>query len=151
MNGDALTQRVGYLGQMLGLSLASAPLDEPLSAEQLAAARPSPHDPRSANALKIAREGWTLRDVLAHGVIDYHPTIVGPPVEVADHMQQWFEAGAADGFWICVDAHEDGLPPIVDEVVPILQERGLFHLDYEGSTLRDHLGVPAQYGPDPRI
>jgi hypothetical protein len=34
--------------------------------------------------------------------------------------------------------------------VPILQQRGLFHLDYEGKTLRDHLGVPAQYGIDQR-
>ncbi|MER5848104.1 hypothetical protein ABT126_13865 [Streptomyces sp. NPDC002012] len=35
--------------------------------------------------------------------------------------------------------------------MPILQERGLFHLDYEGRTLRDHLGVPDQYGLDPRL
>jgi FMN-dependent oxidoreductase (nitrilotriacetate monooxygenase family) len=151
MNGDALAQRAGYLGQMLGLSLVSAPLDAPISPGQLAAARPSPHDPRSKHALKIAREGWTLRDVLAHGVIDYHPTVVGPPVDLANHMQEWFEAGAADGFWLNVDAHEDGLPPIIDEVVPILQERGLFHRDYEGTTLRDHLGAPAQYGVDSRL
>lgn len=151
INGEALGQRAGYLGQMLGLSLTSAPLDEPLSPAQLAAARPSPYDPRSRHALKIAQEGWTLRDVLAHGVVDYHPTVSGPPVELADHMQEWFEAGAADGFWLNVDVFEDGLPPIVDEVVPILQERGLFHRDYAGSTLRQHLGAPAQYGRDPRL
>ena len=151
MSRDALAQRVGYLGQMLGLPLKPSQLDAPLNAEQLAAARPSPYDPRSNHALKIAREGWTLLDVLAHGVIDYHPTIVGPPVELADHMQEWFEAGAADGFWLNPDVYEDGLPPIVDEVVPILQERGLFHRDYEGTTLRDHLGAPAQYGLDDRV
>lgn len=151
MGGDALSRRVGYLGQMLGLQIEPAQLDAPLSAEQLTAARPSPYDPRSGYALRIAREGWTVRDVLAHGVIDYHPTVVGPPLEVADHMQGWFEAGAADGFWLCPDVFEDGLPPLVDEVVPILQDRGLFHRDYAGTTLRDHLGVPAQYGRDPRL
>ncbi len=150
MNGDWLEQLAGYLGELLGLSLAGASLDLPLSSHQLSSARPSPYDPRSGNALRIAREGWTLRDILAHGVIDYHPTVVGPPVDLADHMQEWFEAGAADGFWLCVDAYEDGLPPIVDEVVPILQKRGLFHSDYAGSTLRDHLSVPFQYGRDPR-
>ncbi|SMF38185.1 MULTISPECIES: NtaA/DmoA family FMN-dependent monooxygenase [unclassified Pseudomonas] len=144
-------QRVPYLGQMLGLSLDTARLDEPLSAEQLARAKPSLHDPRSAHALKIAREEWTLRDVLAHGVIDYHPVVVGPAAEAADHMQEWFEAGAVDGFWVSPDIYEDGIDAFVDGVVPILQERGLFHRNYEGTTLRDHLGAPAQYGIDQRV
>ncbi|MBD3739372.1 MAG: NtaA/DmoA family FMN-dependent monooxygenase [Stenotrophomonas sp.] len=151
LTGQTFPQRVVYLGQMLGLRLDSDQLDAPLTPEQLAAARPSPGDPRSANALKIAREGWSMRDVLAHGVIDYHPAIVGPAVEAADHMQEWFEAGAADGFWLSPDVFEDGIDAFVDGVVPILQERGLFHRDYEGTTLRDHLGAPTQYGLDPRI
>lgn len=144
-------QRAAYLGQMLGIRIDPARLDEPLSLEQLAKARPSPADPRSAYALKIAREGWSLRDVLAHGVIDYHPVIVGPAVEAADHMQQWFEAGVVDGFWMSPDVYENGVDAFVDGVVPILQHRGLFHRDYDGTTLRDHLGAPAQYGIDPRI
>jgi len=144
-------QRASYLGQMLGLHLDPAQLDEPLSSEQLAKARPSPRDPRSAHALKIAREGWTVCDVLAHGVIDYHPVIVGPAADAADHMQTWFEAGAVDGFWVSPDIYDDGIGAFVDGVVPILQDRGLFHRDYEGATLRDHLGAPAQYGIDPRV
>ncbi len=144
-------QRAAYLGQMLGLQLDPARLDEPLSTEQLARARPSPADPRSAHALKIAREGWSVRDVLAHGVIDYHPVIVGPAVEAADHMQKWFEAGAVDGFWVSPDIYDGGIDAFVDGVVPILQDRGLFHHEYEGATLRDHLGAPAQYGIDPRV
>lgn len=71
-------ERVAYLQQLLGVRLDPAGLDTPLSRKQLAAARPSSRDPRSAHALAIAREGWSLRDVLAHGVIDYHPAIVGP-------------------------------------------------------------------------
>lgn len=144
-------QRVAYLQRMLGIPLDYARLNEPLSNKQLVAARPSPYDPRSSNALKIAKEGWSLRDIIAHGVIDYHPVIVGPGIEAADHMQAWFEAGAADGFWISPDVNSDGIDAFVDEVVPILQKRGLFHRDYEGKTLREHLDAPEQYGIDARI
>lgn len=151
LTGRSFPDRVGYLQQMLGIRLDPSRLHEPIPEELLAVARPSPHDPRSASALRVAREGWTLSDVLAHGVIDFHPAIVGPPVEAADHMQEWFEAGACDGFWIAPDVYEDGVDALVDGVVPILQERGLFHLDYEGTTLREHLGAPAQYGIDPRV
>lgn len=143
--------RVAYLGSMLGLRLDVGQIDEPLTADQLDAARPSPGDPRSPRALEVAREGWTIRDVLAHGVIDYHPTPVGPASVTADHMQEWFEAGACDGFWVSIDVYEDGIDTFVDQVVPLLQERGLYHHDYEGPTLRDHLGVPHQYGTDPRL
>lgn len=151
LSGRTFRQRASYLGRMLGLHLDPVTLDAPLSQRQLSSARPSPGDPRSVHALEIAREGWTVRDVLAHGVIDYHPVIVGPAVEAADHMQEWFEADAVDGFWVSPDVYEDGIDAFVDGVVPILQGRGLFHREYEGFTLRDHLGTPAQYGVDPRI
>lgn len=151
LGGEGLMHRIGYLQQMLAVPLDPSRMDEPIAKAQLDAARPSRYDPRSANALKIAREGWSIRDILAHGVIDYHPVIVGPGVEAADHMQAWFEAGAADGFWISPDVNADGIDAFVDEVVPVLQERGLFHQDYEGKTLRENLGVPDQYGIDPRV
>lgn len=151
LGGDSLIQRLGYLQQMLGVPLDPSRINEPISKVQLDVARPSRYDPRSANALKIAKEGWSLRDILAHGVIDYHPVIVGPGVEAADHMQAWFEAGAADGFWISPDVNADGIDAFVNEVVPILQERGLFHTEYEGKTLRENLGVTDQYGIDPRV
>jgi len=37
----------------------------------------------------------------------------------------------------------------VDLVVPELQHRGLFRRDYEGQTLRDHLGLPRIAAPVP--
>ncbi|MEV4951323.1 NtaA/DmoA family FMN-dependent monooxygenase [Paenarthrobacter nitroguajacolicus] len=151
LSGRIFPQRASYLGQMLGLHIDPAQLDEALSSEQLSRARPSAGDPRSVRALEIASEGWTVRDILAHGVIDYHPVIVGPAAEAADHMQEWFEAGAVDGFWVSPDVYEDGIDAFVDGVVPILQDRGLFHREYDGCTLRDHLGAPAQYGVDPRV
>ncbi|MFC9624013.1 NtaA/DmoA family FMN-dependent monooxygenase [Streptomyces sp. NPDC056930] len=146
-----LRQRVRYLGAMIGVPLRYDHVDEPVPTELLADAQASPHDPRSARALEVVREGWSVRDVIAHGVIDYHPVVAGTATDVADHLQEWFEAGACDGFSLAVDGFHDGIDDFVDQVVPILQERGLFHLDYEGRTLRDHLGVPDQYGLDPRL
>lgn len=144
-------QRAAYLAQMLQVRIDPARLDQPLSPQQLAAARPSSGDPRSIRALEVAREGWSVRDVLAHGVIDYQPVVAGTAEEAAAHMQEWFETEAADGFWVSPDVETDGLDAFVDGVLPILQERGLFHREYSGTTLRDHLGVPAQYGIDQRV
>ncbi|MFJ7995598.1 NtaA/DmoA family FMN-dependent monooxygenase [Streptomyces sp. NPDC096310] len=56
-----LRQRVRYLGAMIGLPLSFDQIDERLTADRLAGAVPSPHDPRSARALEVAREGWTPR------------------------------------------------------------------------------------------
>ncbi|MBJ7485141.1 NtaA/DmoA family FMN-dependent monooxygenase [Brevundimonas sp.] len=151
LSGPVLEQRAGYIQQMLGVRLDLMQLDKPLSPEQISAARTTGGDARAVRALEVAREGWSLRDILAHGVIDYQPVVAGTVTDVADHMQEWFEAEAADGFWMIPDAYDDGLDLLVDGVVPILQERGLFHREYEGETLRDHLGAPAQYGVDLRI
>ena len=150
--GDALLHRVGALGQILGLRLDPARIDEQLTSAERDAVTASPMDPRSPRAAEVAREeGWTIREILAHGVIDFHPTTIGPPEATADHLQEWFEAGAADGFWITPDVYEDGVDAFVDEVVPILQRRGVYPTDYQGKTLRDHLRIPEQYGLDPRI
>ena len=95
----------------------------------------NPHDPRSPRALELVKTGMTIRDVLAHGVINYHPVIVGTAEDVADFMEEWFVNGACDGFAIQPDVSFDGIRDFVDQVIPILQERGLFHEDYEGTTL----------------
>ncbi|WP_413768820.1 NtaA/DmoA family FMN-dependent monooxygenase [Rhodococcus pyridinivorans] len=148
--GETLEAQVPHLGSMLGVRITASQLDQPLTAEQLSKAEPS-RDPRSGTALKVACQGWTIRDILAHGVIDFHPTTVGPATVHADHMQEWFEAGATDGFWISPDIFEDGVSTFVEEVVPLLQQRGIYPTDYVGNTLRENLGVPEQYGLDPRV
>ncbi len=71
--------------------------------------------------------------------------------QVADHLQELFEAEAADGFVMNFDDFHTEIGDFVDRVIPILRERGLIPDSYEGKTLRDHLGLPPQYGLDPRI
>jgi alkanesulfonate monooxygenase SsuD/methylene tetrahydromethanopterin reductase-like flavin-dependent oxidoreductase (luciferase family) len=141
-----IEQQVRHLGQLLGLPLGPGDLDAPLSADQLNVARANPGDPRSPRALEVAKEGWTVRQVLHHAVIDYHPAPIGPPEVIADHLQEWFEADAADGFWIIPGVIPEGMDSFVDGVIPILQQRGLFRTEYEGETLRENLGIDHQYG-----
>jgi FMN-dependent oxidoreductase (nitrilotriacetate monooxygenase family) len=139
------------LSALLGLRQEFTHPDEPLSPAMLASARAYPGNARSAQALQLAHEGWSPRDILAHGVLDPYPSVVGTAEQAADHLQEWFEAEAADGFLLNFDNYHDGIDDFVDRVVPVLRARGLFPDDYEGKTLRDHLGLPAQYGLDPRI
>ncbi|MGB6660310.1 MAG: LLM class flavin-dependent oxidoreductase [Xanthobacteraceae bacterium] len=68
--------------------------------------------------------------------------MVGTPKTIADEMQEWLETEASDGFTIMFPYLPAGLDDFVTRVVPELQGRGLFRRDYEGTTLRDHLGLP---------
>jgi FMN-dependent oxidoreductase (nitrilotriacetate monooxygenase family) len=88
------------------------------------------------------RGGHTVRELiraLAGG--GGHRVIVGTPEQIADDIERWFKGEAADGFNLMPDALPDGLEAFVNGVVPILQQRGLFRTEYEGSTLREHLGL----------
>jgi hypothetical protein len=51
-----------------------------------------------------------------------------------------------DGFSVVPDIDYGGVTDFVELVVPILQDRGLFHREYEGKTPRENMGVPYQYG-----
>jgi alkanesulfonate monooxygenase len=68
-------------------------------------------------------------------------SLVGSPTQVADHFQTWLEAEASDGFLLTPTLFPGDLDDFVTLVVPELQRRGLFRAEYEGNTLRDHLGL----------
>jgi FMN-dependent oxidoreductase (nitrilotriacetate monooxygenase family) len=67
--------------------------------------------------------------------------MVGTPSTIADEMQQWLEGEACDGFTIMFPYLPGGLDDFVTGVVPELQRRGLFRREYEGTTLRENLGL----------
>jgi alkanesulfonate monooxygenase len=56
-------------------------------------------------------------------------------------MEDWIAQRAADGFNITPTHLPDGLGDFVDMVVPELQRRGAFRTEYEGTTLRENLGL----------
>jgi N-acetyl-S-(2-succino)cysteine monooxygenase len=69
-------------------------------------------------------------------------TFVGTPEQLVEHMALWFETEACDGYMLSPPYFPESLTIFVDHVVPLLQARGLYRTQYEGSTLRDHLGLP---------
>ncbi len=69
-------------------------------------------------------------------------SFTGTPATIADQMEEWLYSEGCDGFNIMFPYVPGGLDDFVDKVVPELQRRGLFRTEYEGSTLRDHLGLP---------
>jgi alkanesulfonate monooxygenase len=97
---------------------------------------------RDALVALARRDNLTVRQLAemvgGHGGLQ----MVGTAAEIADTMQEWLETEASDGFNIMFHTVPEGLDDFVDMVVPELQRRGLFRREYEGTTLRDHLGLP---------
>ncbi|WLF83325.1 NtaA/DmoA family FMN-dependent monooxygenase [Moraxella sp. ZY210820] len=145
MSDEEFNGQIRYLSAMIGVDLTGRDVNEPLPEYLQNQASPHPHDPRSPRAVELIKRGMSPKEVLANGVINYHPVVVGTASDVADFMEEWFKAGATDGFSLAPDS-QMGVREFVEKVVPILQERGIYHLDYEGDTLREHLEVSYQYG-----
>ncbi|WP_084579459.1 LLM class flavin-dependent oxidoreductase [Sphingomonas azotifigens] len=85
------------------------------------------------------REKLSLRELALRFATPRSP-FVGTPEQVADALQHWFEARGADGF-NTFESLPGELDLFVDEVVPILQRRGIYKRDYPGRTFRDTLGL----------
>ncbi|MFH8249615.1 LLM class flavin-dependent oxidoreductase [Microbacterium sp. B2969] len=117
------------------------PLDEPFPADTLVYAERS-FRTQAARIVDLASSnGWTLRETVEAVSKPRRTPFVGSPVTVANELQRWFESGAVDGYNIHI-GHPSQTRRLVDEVLPILRERGVVRSEYEGTTLREHLGLP---------
>jgi alkanesulfonate monooxygenase SsuD/methylene tetrahydromethanopterin reductase-like flavin-dependent oxidoreductase (luciferase family) len=91
----------------------------------------------------VGAVGGSVGSVGSVGTSPRSPLVVaGPPEHIADVMQEWSEAGAADGFLVHPSAIPGGLATFVNQVVPVLQRRGLFRTEYDGATLRERFALP---------
>lgn len=145
---DKLARLQGFVSETNALSLLSDRFGIDMSVHDLDGPIPPdlvPSDSYHAFARvmleKAKRDNMRLRDVYnlmaaARG----HWVLCGTPDYVADTLETWFTTGAADGFNVMPSHFPDGLTDFVDMVVPILQERGLYRTEYEGTTLRDRMG-----------
>jgi FMN-dependent oxidoreductase (nitrilotriacetate monooxygenase family) len=137
---DALAQ----LAVRLSASVEDLELDQPVAPEILERAAASAISlGHATGAIDVfRRERLTVREFLVRQPVrGPHRVFVGTPETVASTLEQWFLEEAADGFNIGNLTHA-GLELFVDEVVPILQRRGLYRREYAGSTLREHLFGP---------
>ena len=89
---------------------------------------------------RVRREKPTIRQLYLRAGITGSARI-GTPSDIADIMQEWFEASACDGFNVTPATLPGGGEDFVALVVPELQRRGLFRTEYSGKTLRENLGL----------
>jgi FMN-dependent oxidoreductase (nitrilotriacetate monooxygenase family) len=119
------------------------PLLEGTRASELAGVRHYPDRIATAREWRELAEAknYTIRELVIH--IMGWQTFIGSPSTIADQMMSMVSAGACDGFIMVPHILPHALEQFTATVVPILQERGVFRSEYEGTTLRDHLGVSA--------
>lgn len=133
------TNAATLVASRIGYDVSGHPLDGPV---------PPPPPGEGSQAFShvlyetAKRERMTLRDLYnltaaARG----HWVLCGTPTGIADTLEEWFSGAAADGFNILPPYFPGAFAQFVDLVVPELQRRGLFRHDYQGTTLRDHLGL----------
>ncbi|MFE3280120.1 NtaA/DmoA family FMN-dependent monooxygenase [Nocardia sp. NPDC059239] len=91
----------------------------------------------------LAEGPRTARELIQRGAGGAgHRLLVGTPQQVADDLEAWFQASAADGFTVMPAETAIDLENFATLVVPILQQRGLFQREYSAPTLRERLGLP---------
>jgi N-acetyl-S-(2-succino)cysteine monooxygenase len=131
---------VKLLSSFIGMDVSPYPLDGPLP--DLPPSN-SEHGRQKVILDLARRENLTIRELYMRVAGQRaHWTVVGTPFEIADKLEDWFTAGAADGFNILPLTFPEGLNDLVDLVLPELRRRGLFRSEYEGRTLRENLGLP---------
>jgi FMN-dependent oxidoreductase (nitrilotriacetate monooxygenase family) len=129
------------LAQVADLDLRKYPVDGPVPAELLSTEGATT---RRKMVIEVAqREKLTIRQLYmrisgARG----HWLVMGTPKRIVDQLEERFVNYAADGFNILPPFFPGSLNDFVDLVVPELQRRGLFRKEYNGTTLRESLGVP---------
>ena len=131
-------------GRFGGHEFSHLPLDRPLSEDDF----PKPAVVEAARSRTevilnyVRRDRPTLRELLATlAGARGHFTFAGAPEQVADLIEDWFTDGAADGFNIMPPLLPSMLDVFNAQVIPLLQQRGLFRTAYEGKTLREHYGL----------
>jgi len=138
---DLIQPEVGLdlLSTMIGVDLTGHPIDGPVP--QL----PQTNGGKSRQDLLLElarRENLTIRELyLRIAGARGHWQVVGTPAEIADLLEERFESYGADGFNVMSPIKPGGLTDFVELVLPELRRRGLFRSEYEGSTLRENLGL----------
>jgi FMN-dependent oxidoreductase (nitrilotriacetate monooxygenase family) len=128
------------LSLRFGHDMSVYPLDGPVPDLPMSNASQSYIKVASAKAKRL---NYRLRDLYNEMAVARGYLIAcGSPTTVADLMEEWFRDGAADGFNLLPPYFPGAFDDFVDLVIPELQRRDLFRKDYEGTTLRDHLGLP---------
>jgi len=133
---DALS----LLSEALNFDFAKKGMDEPFTDAELAGM--SGLQGIRDRVLSVNKHPTPREFIRISGRGRVHNPIVGGPKEVADRLEEWFAAPACDGFVLSATHVPGAYEDFVRHVVPELQRRGLFRRAFDGTTLRENLGVP---------
>jgi FMN-dependent oxidoreductase (nitrilotriacetate monooxygenase family) len=87
-----------------------------------------------------ANRKWTVRELVEYGGLGGPaPTIIGSPTQVADELQSWVDETDVDGFNLAYIVTPESFSDFVELVVPELQRRGVYKLEYRAGSLREKL------------
>jgi long-chain alkane monooxygenase len=139
---EALTARIpleaalSRLSGSLGVDFSQMELDLPLEEQKTQGSQGL----MKAMSASFEDKRFTLREAaIRWGLAVGMPQLVGTPEQVADQLEAiWRETGC-HGFNVTPTVTPSSVEEFVDEVVPILQRRGIFRTAYSGETFRDNL------------
>ncbi|WP_040832538.1 NtaA/DmoA family FMN-dependent monooxygenase [Nocardia jiangxiensis] len=102
------------------------------------------HQDRFATAERLRQVAEAKKLTLREVVIDQFERgpLVGTPARIAEQIADFVDNDGSDGFILGSHLVPWGLDEFVDQVVPLLQDRGALRTEYTGTTLRDNLGLP---------
>jgi FMN-dependent oxidoreductase (nitrilotriacetate monooxygenase family) len=128
-----------------GISLSSVKLDQTIPASLIP-------DLKTVNGRRgrvdifsrYAAQGYTLRELIIAAQDTGHWSVTGTPEQVADAIQERFEAGVLDVVSLGGIAADRQHEFIVDGLLHELRKRGVVNEGYQGTTLRDNLGLVAE-------
>lgn len=125
------------LSTLLQTDLSAYDLDQPLPASL---ERQAIQGIRSQlDRFYLAGQTPTLREIATRKVSLDSAPFIGTPERVADSLARTMEEVGGDGFAIRQGIWPGYVNPFVEQVIPLLQQRGVVRTEYAGTMLRDHL------------
>jgi FMN-dependent oxidoreductase (nitrilotriacetate monooxygenase family) len=138
-----LDDAIAQLNKMIGLDASGLDLDAPIPTSVWDAAGASFTSRAAIIRAEAELKNFTTRQVVLRATLAFgHHVIVGTPEQVADDIELWFRTGAADGFNYRTPFGKQSVEDFIDQVLPLLQNRGMFRKEYTSTTLRGNYGLP---------
>lgn len=124
------------LSGTMGVNFAGIDLDKPMQEQATDASQGL----MKAFTSVLGDRPFTLREVaIKWGLAVGMPQLVGTPEQVADQLEHTWRETGCHGYNMTPNVMPSSIETFVDEVVPILQKRGIYRTEYEGSTFRENL------------
>lgn len=124
------------LSGSLGVDFSKFDLDKPMEELETQASRGM----MAAMAASVGDRRYTLREVAAlWGTAVGMMPVIGTPEQIADRLESTWRDTGCTGFNITPTLNNQSVRDFVDEVVPLLQRKGVYRTEYTATTLRGNL------------